>query len=249
MELIEKNNLEESNLKENNLENNINIEKKQNNFLESSLGKIVNTAVDVGIRYLLPDLVENQVIDIKNTLIENGLKEGIDKTIKSAIDFGKSAIGIFTGNFENISQVQLAVEKGGMIDTVSKLIDNVLNKCTTSGKITKATSSMIKQGKNVILDNISSNIENMLTEQINSVEKLGTYSQNWNNYYLNKDFEGMEKEYKKIKTQLNKIIPLETTIKQAREIENIHNLIKNNGHNFNLTENEVQVAKKLVTSE
>lgn len=223
-----------------------NLMKDQKNFLETSMGKIINTAIDVGIRFLLPNVIENEVIDIKNILINEGLKEGINKVIESSIDLGKSAIGIFTGNFESISQVQTAVEKGGIIDSLSSLIDIVLNKTSKKGIISKEKVNMIKQGKNIILDNISSNIESMLTDQVKSIEKLGTYNSNWNEYYINKNFEGMEREYEKMKKQLNKIIPLERTIQQSREIENLHNLIKNNGKNFNISKDKMQLAKKLV---
>ena len=37
-------------------------------------------------------------------------------------------LGIITGNFENISQVQAAVQKGGIIDGISDTIDFVLDK-------------------------------------------------------------------------------------------------------------------------
>ena len=42
-------------------------------------------------------------------------------------------------------------------------------------------------------------------------------------------------------------MPLESTIKRAREIENIHNLIKNNGKDFNLSIDQIELAKKLVS--
>ena len=84
----------------NEINNNINVEK--NNFLNSVLGKTINTAIDIGLRAILPDLIENQVIDIKNALLQNGLKSGIDTAVNSAINLGKSAVGIVTGNFENM---------------------------------------------------------------------------------------------------------------------------------------------------
>ena len=62
------------------------------------MGKSINTAIDVAIRALLPDFIEEQVINVKNNLIENGLKEGINKTIDDVVDFGKSAVGLVTGN-------------------------------------------------------------------------------------------------------------------------------------------------------
>ena len=104
------------------IENNLNTEKTilnneingkvQNNFLESTLGKTINAAVDIGLRWAIPDLIEDEVINIKNSLIKGGLKEGINTAVSSAIDLGKSAMGIFTGNFESISQAQNAVKTG-----------------------------------------------------------------------------------------------------------------------------------------
>ena len=37
-------------------------------------------------------------------------------------------------------------------------------------------------------------------------------------------------------------MPLEQTLKKARQIENIHMLIKNNGQNFELTKEQLQLA-------
>ena len=45
------------------LENNLVNEKEQNNFLETTLGKTINTGIDIGIRALLPDYIEEQIID------------------------------------------------------------------------------------------------------------------------------------------------------------------------------------------
>ena len=172
---------------------NLEIEKEQKAFLESGIGKVINTAMDMGIRFLLPDFIENEVIEIKDTLVQEGFQEGIDKTIENAVDLGKSAIGIVTGKFENISQVQAAVEKGGIIETLSNVIDTVLDKCSQNNLLSPNIVNVIKQGKNIILDNVSSNIENMMTEQIKSVETIQTLSNNWRSYYMQKNFDGMKK--------------------------------------------------------
>ena len=191
---------------ENEITNNIQIEK--NNFLNNIIGKTINNAIDIGLKSILPDLIENQIIEIKNVLLTNGLKAGIDSAVENAIDFGKSAIGIFTGNFENMTQVRTAVADGGIIDTVSNVLDEVINKTYELGYINKSVSSVIKNGKNVLLENISSNIKKELDEQTNSIEKLERYVNNWKEYFENKDFGGMTKEYNKIKKQLDNIIPL-----------------------------------------
>ena len=235
----------EKQIQNNELNNEVNLEKEQNSCLDSAIGKAINTGLDIGIRALLPDLIEDQVISIKDNLLNYGLKEGISKTIEEAINFGKSSIGIVTGNFENISQVQLAVKNGGIIDSVSTLLDSVVDKVEEKGVISSNIADLIKRGKDTILNNVESNIEKTLTNQITSVENLENYINNWKEFYSNKDFDNMEIQYKKIENELSNLIPLENAISQARVIENIHNLIKNNGHNFNLSQTELELVKKL----
>lgn len=218
---------------------------EQKNFLDTTLGKVVNTAVDLGLRWVLPDFIENQIIDIKDSLVKGGLKEGIDKAIDSAVELGKSVTGIFTGKFENVSQAQNAIKNGGIIDGISSSLDSAISFSTKNGWIPSNVSSMIRQGKNVILDNISNNIETEFVSQLDNVEKLGKYENNWRNYYKAQNFEGMEREYQKIKDKLKETLPLETTLKQAREIENLHLLIKNNGYDFNLTREQLELAGML----
>ncbi len=225
----------------NKLNNNI----EQKNFLETTLGKTINTGIDIGIRALLPDYIEEQVIDLKDNLIKYGLKEGIKKSVEDAINIGKSAIGIVTGNFENISQVQEAIKSGGIIDIVSNLLDDVINKVYNNGLINYTVAKTIKQGKNSILNNVEKNIENVFNNQINSLEYTEKYINNWKINFNNKNFEGMEKEYKKIEKEFSNLIPIEKIISNVKTIENLHNLIKNNGHNFNLTEEQIELAKKL----
>lgn len=233
--------------KNNNMElDNITInEKMQKNFLETTLGKTINTAIDIGIRAILPEFVEDQVINIKNNLFNYGLKDGITKTIDDAIDLGKSAVGMVTGNFENVAQMQSVVKSGGLIDGVSSLIDTVLNKVKYSGALDNNVINIIKQGKNLILNNVESNIEKNFNKQYEAIENMGKYINKWKDYYQNQNFDGMEKEYKKLEKQIKDIAPIEKTINEAKTIEVLHNLIKNNGQNFNLSSEELEVVEKL----
>ena len=227
------------------LNNNLEIEKEQKNFLETTLGKTINTGIDIGIRTILPDYIEEQIIDLKDNLIKYGLKDGIKKSIDDAINIGKSAIGIVSGNFENIAQMQEAIKNGGIIDNVSSLLDSVINKVQSNGLINSTVARTIKQGKNSILNNVEKNIENTFNNQIKALNYTEKYIENWKNYFENKDFNGMEKEYKKIKTEMNYLAPIEKMINEARTIENLHMLIKNNGQDFNLTKEQMELAEKL----
>ena len=231
-------------LEENKTENTI--ETKQNKFLGNAIGKAINTAIDTGLRIILPNSIEDGVINVKNALFSEGLKEGLKTAINSAINLGKSAIGIVTGKFENISQAYSAVKNGGIIDTASKALDSAIKSANKNGLIKDGTAKLIKKGKNVVKESISSNIEKTFMEQVDSIEKIGKYINNWNKYLQTKDTKGMEREYKKIQDKLENVLPLEETLNEVEAISNIQTLIKNKGGIENLSEEEIELAKKLV---
>lgn len=240
--------MEIENLEKNNnleMDNNLNVENEQKSFLETTLGKTINTAVDIGIRALLPDFIDEQIINIKDNLLEYGLKDGISKTIDDAIDLGKSAIGIFTGNFENVSQMQSAVESGGLIEGVSNLLDTVVDKVSDAGLISNSVAKTIKQGKDVILNNVESNIENSFSKQYEAIENVDNYISKWKESFEKQDFSSMEKVYEKLEGQMQDIAPIAKTIEEAKTIEVLHNLIKNNGQDFNLSNEQLELVEKL----
>ena len=74
---------------------------------------------------------------------------------------------------------------------------------------------------------------------------LNEYINNWKEYFNEKNFDGMQKEYNKLEKQLENIAPIEKTINNARSIEILHNLIKNNGQDFNLSQEQLELVEKL----
>ncbi len=227
------------------IENNVNLEKEQKNFFDTTLGKVIDTGLDIGLRAILPDLIEDQVINIKNALIDNGINDGIHTAVDSIIDFGKSFSGIFTGKFDNIEQVETAIGQGGIIDTTSDLLDKAIIKIYQKGIIGSQIKNLITKGKDLILSNVSSNLKNEINLQEKSFSNIVENISNFNNFYNDKDFEGMTKEYNKIQSELKKLIPLENVLNETKRIDILYNLIKNNGHNFNLNENEISFIQKM----
>ena len=217
---------------------------QQTSFLESSFGKVINSALDIGLRAVLPDLIEEDIINIKDVILNNGFEEGIKEVINTAVNTGKSAMGIVTGEFENISQIEMAVKKGGLLDKTSKLLDVAINLASNKNIINKDMASLIKKGKNTIINSIGDKLEQNITNQIKTIEKIEKYCENWNNAYLEKNLSKMEKEIKNIHKGLEKIVPLENVINNARKVETLHNIIKNTG-DFNLSEETFQLAERL----
>lgn len=232
-----------------NIENNINnLDNEQTKFLDTVLGSAINNGIDIGIRCLLPDYAENIVIDIKNNIFKYGIKDGISQIIKNVIDFGKNAAGIFHGKFENIGQITNIIKNGGIIDSISELLDDILYKLKSKGKINSNIYGIIKSGKNVILNNVEKNIEATMTSQIKSSEYLNKYIDNWKTYFKEQNFNGMENELKKIKTKLKDMVPIENSLNDAHNIELLHALIKNKNGSFNLETDEIELVNKLSLS-
>lgn len=246
--LLEKN-IENNSKKENNIElentNNI-VAKEQKNFLQTNLGKVINSGLNIGLRLALPDFIEEQVIDVKDILMSQGLKDGVKTIVDDVSNFGKNVASVFNGKLENVSQLETVIKNAKVIDTTSDLLGIAIDLAKDNKLLKSSTASILKKGKNVILDSVSNSLEDMVANQVKSVDKLNKYVKKWEEAYKDKNIETMKREYKKINTEMNKIIPLENTIKTARKIENIHNLIMNNGNNFNLSKEELELAKKLV---
>lgn len=239
MELLELNNTLDNNL-------NLDIANRQKSFLETNIGKVVDSAVDLGIRTVLPNLIEDQVIDIKNIILDQGFKEGLSEIINTGLDFGKSAIGVITGNFENVNQIQMAVKKGGIIDSISRLLDFSINLANKSNLINNDVAAVIKSGKDTIMENITLKVEGELTAQIKEIEKLEKYCQNWQEAFENKDLTEMNKIYKNIQKHEKEILPIEKVINNIRKIDNIQELMKKKESVADITESELVLAGKIV---
>ena len=239
------------NLNENNNKNNLELSqelnaneigKKQNAFLQSNLGQAINSGIDLGLKALLPDVIEDEVIAIKDSLINDGFSAAVKTAINEAINMGKSVTGIFTGNFENVAQIKKAVEKGGLIDAVSGLLDTGIQWAKKNDYISSGVATTIKSGKNALIKAVENKIDNNLTNQAEAIEKIDGYIAKWKEYFAEQNFTNMEYQYKNILENLNQVIPLEDTIKKARVVENLHERIKNNGKNFNITLEEQELA-------
>lgn len=113
--------------------------------------------------------------------------------------------------------------------------------------IPKEAAKLIKKSKNSIMDALNSNIESEFLGQLESIDKINKYEENWKSFYEDKNFDGMDKEYKKIKTELEKVMPIEQTLRSARTLETLHLLMKNKGEKFELSNEEIELANQLVS--
>lgn len=221
-----------------------NLAEAQEKFVQSGLYDIFNSALDTGIKIALPDMVDDAVIDIKDALMENGLKDGVKQIWNNIKSFGKSALGIATGKFDSVEQIQTATKTGGVLDTISKIFDFALDKAVDNEKITKSTRQSLKTQKNSIIKDIKKQVSEDLDNQVGYVEKINEYSEKWQTCFDNEDLSGMKNANRYIQKYLEKTLPLEEVLKNARKIEIMQSLVENTG-SFDITEEEKELANVL----
>lgn len=118
----------------NNLDNDLNLQNKtnnldkQNNTISDLLNNVINWTIDAGIKHFLPDSIENQVIKIKNDLLNENVQDKIKETIESIINIGKQKLDIGQNEINNVEQLKKLLKSPDTIkilsETVEKILDN-----------------------------------------------------------------------------------------------------------------------------
>ena len=84
-----------------------------------------------------------------------------------------------------------------------------------------------------------------MESQLESIEKINNYIEKWNQYYKENDLTNMKKIHTRIKNEMQKIMPIENVLKKVEYVNNLQELIQKNGGNFNLSEEELELAEML----
>ena len=225
LDLISEKNL--NNQLTNDIKNN-EISKNQNDFIGNMFKNAINFGVDLGLKSLLPDLIEDQVIDIKNSILEGGFKEGVDTLMKKVNEFKNSITGIFTGNFNNIQEINTATKQGGIIKTVSKGLSKGIDTGVKSGIIPKSIGGILKAGKTTMLNEFSNSLESQMRKEIQKFDILNDLNKKWYDALDQRDFDKMTKYTEKISVLSKDLVKFSNIINETKKIEELHNFIKEN---------------------
>ena len=188
----------------------------------------LNFGVDLGLKALLPDLIEDQVIDIKNSILEGGFKEGVNTLVKKVDEFKNSITGIFTGNFNNIEEIHTATKQGGIIKTVSKGLSKGIDAGVKSGAIPKSIGGILKAGKTTMLNEFSNSLESQMRKEIQKFDILNDLNKKWYDALDQRDFDKMTKYTEKISVLSKDLVKFSNIIEETKKIEELHNFIKEN---------------------
>lgn len=225
LDLISEKNL--NNQLTNDIKNN-EISKNQNDFIGNMFKNAINFGIDLGLKSLLPDLIEDQVIDIKNSILEGGFKEGVNTLMKKVNEFKNSITGIFTGNFNNIQEINTATKQGGIIKTVSKGLSKGIDAGVKSGIIPKSIGGILKAGKTTMLNEFSNSLESQMRKEIQKFDTLNDLNKKWYDALDQRDFDKMTKYTEKISALSKDLVKFSNIINETKKIEELHNFIKEN---------------------
>ena len=101
-------------------------------------------------------------------------------------------------------------------------------------------------GRETIITTVHQVLNSIFENQMRAEARVIDNIANWNNAFEEQNFELMENAYNNIRENLKMLMPLSGYLSELGKIENLHNLIKNNGNNFNISEHEQKVAELLV---
>lgn len=223
---------------------NLELDKSKNDFFDTTVGKVIDNTVNIAIKALVPDIIDDQVINVKDAIIEGGFKEGLEEIKRSGTNFKESIKGIITGEFKTIEQMKIAIKDGGILDFVSLCVDKGIKCLSEKTGIDKSTLNLVSSGKDLLVNQITSSIENKFTEQFEEIERLDKYCEEWKEAYNDKDLGKINIVYEKIEDSLENVIQIESVLNKVNNIKNLNELINSSG-NFDLTDEELNLAKKI----
>lgn len=194
------------------------------------INKTIDNIYNEILKVFLPDSIEDKVIKIKDQL-------GLSQLSRRVADFTKDIINNKDEKKENKDMNDLDIEK-----ETSKIISTIKDSYNLStGQVNK-----LEKNKDNIVNKIEQELDKEIKNYVNTFQKNDKYINEWKEFYKSKDFKNMEKIYKKIEKNMKDIVPLEEKIKEVRELENIHLIIKKKGGDFNLTNEELELTKRLL---
>ena len=224
----------------------LNLNDVKNNSLEgnskniiNSIGEAFKNAVNKGTEKLsFPDGMENTV---KEAFEKIDLKEIGGKAAETALKAGMQALGMKGSLFTNLKGVFKAIQEGDLKNGLS----NGLNAAIDLVKMPTVAKTIVKQGKDLILEQtLGDELKNVMKAQQNTVSRINRKCNQMEEAFKNNDDKTLDRVYKSLKTDMEKVMPIQNVLNKGNEIMNRYELYKSKG-TTELTNIEQELIKKL----
>lgn len=224
----------------------IELNKEKDNLLNENSGNILNNiseafsnAVKKGSELInLPDDIGEKV---KDGLEKIDLKEIGSSAVESALKAGMKNLGMKSSTFNSLKNIFDAVKEGDL----KKGLASGLNVAINALKIPVSAKTILKNGKNLILDQVfEDELKKVMTKQKNTISRIDKKCTQMEEAFKSNDIKTLDKVARTLKTDLEKVMPIQDVISKGQAIINKYQLYKSKGA-IELNQIEKDLCEKL----
>lgn len=228
----------------NTLELNLNNEKditlsNQSGNILSNISTAFSNAVKKGSELI--EFPDNLGDAVKKGIEKIDLKEIGESAVESALKTGMKSLGMKSSTFNSLKSIFDAVKEGDL----KKGLASGLNVAIGALKIPTTAKTLLKNGKNLILDQVfEDELKKVMTKQKNTISRIDKKCLQMEEAFDKNDTKTLDRIAKTLKTDLEKVMPIQDVISRGNNILNKYQLYKSKGKN-EFTNLEKELLEKL----
>lgn len=212
---------------------------KQSNNIFNNIANAFSNAVKKGSEAI--NFPDNLGEVVKAGLEKIDLKEIGSSAVESALKAGMKNLGMKSSTFNSLKNIVDAVKEGNLKDG----LESGLNIVISALKVPTTAKTLLKNGKSVILDQIfEDELKAVMTKQKNTISRINKKCIQMEDAFKSNDTKTLDKVARTLKTDLEKVMPIQEVINKGNSILNQYQLYKNKGAK-ELTETEKELCQKL----
>ena len=219
-------------------EKEITLDNQSNNIL-TNISNAFSNAVKKGSELI--NFPDNLGETVKEGLEKIDLKEIGESAVESALKTGMKSLGMKASTFNSLKNVFDAVKEGDL----KKGLESGLNVAIGALKIPTTAKTLLKNGKSLILDQVfEDELKKVMTKQKNTISRIDKKCVQMEEAFNKNDTKTLDKVAKTLKTDLEKVMPIQDVISKGNNILNKYQLYKSKG-TTELTQTEKELLEKL----
>ena len=218
--------------------NEIILTEESKNIFTNVADAFSNAVNKIGDIIEIPDKYKDIVKDGIEKFDFKGIANDVTET---ALKSGMKSMGMKVSTFNDIKGVLEAIKEGDLKKGLSEGIDLAISVL----KIPSTVKNTIKSGKTLILDRaFEDELKTVMEKQKNTISRINKKCDQIEKAISENDVKTVERISKTLKSDLNKVMPIERVIQRGKQILNECELYKNK-NNKELSQIEVELCKKL----
>lgn len=216
----------------------ISITEQAGNIL-NGISSAFSNAVKKGTEKL--NFPENVGELVKESVGKIDLKEIGSSAVESALKTGMKNLGMKSSTFNNLKDIFDAVKSGNLKEG----LEAGLNIAISALKIPTTAKTLLKNGKNLILDQVfEDELKKLMEKQKNTISRIDKKCIQMEEAFKTNDTKTLDRVAKTLKTDLEKVMPIQEVITKGSTILNQYQLYKNKG-TIELSQIEKELCQQL----